>query len=271
MINPNLQEDLQNRFDEYIPNTLLYRDTDSHDEGTKRFALMVKNEIFGGRAPDLETDDLYKMIYLQGDIFANYASTKFARLVAGKSDKPVFEYRYNHAGSVTFTQLMEGALGTKQLLVALGKGLIRTVGRLFGVDFFSNSEWVCHADELFVMWKASILPFDTVYTEEDKRVSESMIRMWTNFARHGDPTPQGENFPGDKWIPVSGGKESKHLDINADGPDLKSDSAEYIKRGEFWERVYKEHPPHIHYRKSPTFKNTKLYNRKLLAQNKEEL
>ena len=81
-------------------------------------------------------------------------------------------------------------------------------------------------------------------------MSSTLVQMWTNFARHGDPTPVGEDIPGDKWIPVKGGKESKHLEISADGPELKSDSAEYIKRGEFWERVYEEHPPHIHYRKS---------------------
>ena len=271
LMNPNLQEDLRNRFFEYIPNTLLYRDTDSHDEGTNRFAQMVKKEIFGGRAPDLETDDMYTMIYLYGDTFANYASTKFARMVAEKTDKPVFEYRYHHVGSVTFTDFMKATLGTKQLVTMVIKAVARIIGRFFGMDFFSNSEWVCHADELFVMWKASIIPFDTVYTEKDKRVSAAMIQMWTNFAKHGDPTPQDEITPGDKWIPVTGGQESKHLDISADGPELKSDSVQYIKRGEFWERVYEEHPPLIHYKKSPTFKNTKLYNKKLQAQYKEEL
>ena len=40
LMNPNLQEDLRSRFFEYIPNTLLYRDTDSHDEGTNRFASL---------------------------------------------------------------------------------------------------------------------------------------------------------------------------------------------------------------------------------------
>ena len=211
------------------------------------------------------------MVYLYGDTFANYASTKFARMVAQKSNKPVYEYRYKHIGSVTFTSFMKATLSMKQLVITAVKGLTRLIGRLIGLDFFSNSEWVCHADELFVMWKAHRIPFDTVYTEEDKRVSDAMIQMWTNFARHGDPTPRAEVTPGDKWIPLKGGKESKHLDISADGPKVMSDSEQYIKRGTFWERVYEEHPPYIHFRKSPTFKNTKLYNKKLQVQYKEEL
>ena len=72
------------------------------------------------------------------------------------------------------------------------------------------------------MWKASLIPFDTVYTDEDKKVSAARVRMWTDFAKHGDPTPQGE-----KWLPVKRGKDSPHLEITADGPTLKIDSAEY--------------------------------------------
>ena len=69
------------------------------------------------------------------------------------------------------------------------------------------------------------------------------------------------------------GKDSKHLEITADGPTLKTDSAEYKKRADFWERVYKDHPPLLHWKESPTFKNTKLYNKKVVGDSKakEEL
>ena len=270
LFNPNLQEDLRSRFNDYIPNTLLYRETDSYDEGTTKFAQMVKNE-FEGRAPDLETDDKYTLIELYGDTFGNYASTKFARMMAEKSNTSVYEYRYHHVGSVTFTDFLRATLGTKDLVITAVKLLARTIGHFFGLDLFSNSEWVCHADELFIMWKPYRIPFDTVYTEDDKRVSAAIIQMWTNFAKHGDPTPQSEVSPGDLWIPIKDGKGSKHLEITADGPRLKSDSVQYKKRGKFWERVYEEHPPLIHYKKSPTFKNTKLYRKMVEEKDKEEL
>ena len=55
---------------------------------------LVKEEFFEGRTPDLETErDRLKLIELHGDAFANYASTKFARMVAATSSAPVYEYR----------------------------------------------------------------------------------------------------------------------------------------------------------------------------------
>ena len=42
----------------------------------------------------LETErDRLKLIELHGDAFANYASTKYARMVAATSSAPVYEYR----------------------------------------------------------------------------------------------------------------------------------------------------------------------------------
>jgi carboxylesterase type B len=31
---------------------------------------------------------------------------------------------------------------------------------------------------------------ETVYTDGDKNVSASMLRMWTDFAKTGQPTPE---------------------------------------------------------------------------------
>ena len=184
--------------------------------GTAKFAQMVKEEIFQGRIPDLYTEDKYKFIELHGDGFANYASTKFARIMAAKSTLPVYEYRYHHVGSFTMNDFLGWWMSS------IAKLVIRYMGRSIGLDLFSNKEWSCHADELFLMWKASLIPFDTVYTDEDKKVSAARVRMWTDFAKHGDPTPQGE-----KWLPVKRGKDSPHMEITADGPTLKIDSAEY--------------------------------------------
>ena len=77
--------------------------------------------------------------------------------------------------------------------------------------------------------------------------------------------------PGNKWVPVKGGKDSKHLEITANGPTLKSDSDWYKKRGEFWDKVHEEFPPTLRYKKSPTFKDTKMYKKLDSATNKDEL
>ena len=139
----------------------------------------------------------------------------------------------------------------------------RIIGRYVGLDLFANTEWSNHGDEIFVMWKAGSFPLETAYTDADKKVGADMVEMWTKFAANGNP--------GDGWIPVKGGKDSKHLEITADGPTLKSDSDWYKKRGDFWDRVYKEHPPTMRYKKSPTFKDTKMYKNLGEAKPKEEL
>jgi carboxylesterase type B len=51
---------------------------------------------------------------------------------------------------------------------------------------------VCHGDELFMLFKANSLPLKTVYTAEDISTSENMLRMWTDFAKTGNPTPDLE-------------------------------------------------------------------------------
>lgn len=266
--NRNLKKDLKEKFDEFIPLAFLNRETDSHDKSTAKFAQMVKEEMFQGRVPDLDTDDKYTIIDLYGDATLIYPSTKFARIMAGKSDTPVFEYRYHYAGSFTmknFLWPLDEGLGT------VAKFVVRNLGRYVGLDLFANEEWACHLDELFLMFKSSFIPFDTVYTDRDKKVSALMLQMWTNFARHGDPTPKGNNSPGDRWLPVGPDKHPKHLEISDETPTLKTDSAEYKRRIDFWERVYQEHPPLLHFKKSPTFKNTKMYKTVGDEKAKEEL
>ena len=62
--------------------------------------------------------------------------------------------------------------------------------RFFGFDVFANpAKDVNHGDELFMMFKPEMLPFDTVYTDDDKTVSKNVIKAWVNFATYGDPTP----------------------------------------------------------------------------------
>ena len=87
-------------------------------------------------------------------------------------------------------------------------------------------------------------------------LDNKLIISWNSFAQHGNPTPEDN-----AWAPVEGGNDSKHFDISADGPELKSDSAEYQRRGRFWDKVFEEHPPLLHYRQSPTFKNTRMHRR----------
>jgi hypothetical protein len=43
-----------------------------------------------------------------------------------------------------------------------------------------------------MLFKANQLPLETVYTEEDKLTSKNMLKLWTDFAKTGNPTPNPE-------------------------------------------------------------------------------
>ena len=159
----------------------------------------------------------------------SYASTKYARVMARHSNESVYEYRYHYPGSVTFGQLFGRNKLNKTSLE------MKAMAQKAGGDMFANEEWVNHADESFLMWKPNMFPFSTVWTESDRKVNAALIQMWTDFAMHGDPTPDGSPITGDKWLPVKGGADSQHLEFTAAGPTMKIDSEEFRKRIEFWE------------------------------------
>ncbi len=65
-------------------------------------------------------------------------------------------------------------------------------GQFVGLNLYPPEFGVCHADELFMLFKANQLPLETVYTEEDKLTSKNMLKLWTDFAKTGNPTPNPE-------------------------------------------------------------------------------
>ena len=60
---------------------------------------------------------------------------------------------------------------------------------MIGWNLFPAQHGVSHADELFVMFKPHMIPSDGVYTDEDKDTSKNILKLWTDFAMTGNPTP----------------------------------------------------------------------------------
>lgn len=66
-----------------------------------------------------------------------------------------------------------------------------------------------HADELHYVFGSPVIDdfmwngFATSWTDDDKRVSDDVMTLWTNFAKYGNPTPSGSNVTWLPWTPTS--------------------------------------------------------------------
>ena len=100
---------------------------------------------------------------------------KSLRLQSQTQSKPVFYYEATQKGSATLYDFLadEGSSPDN-----LDLGLI-------------------HADELFFIF-GSLFGMDGIVTDQDKAMSDRMLTLFTNFAKHQDPTPfqvkQGRTF-----------------------------------------------------------------------------
>ncbi len=65
------------------------------------------------------------------------------------------------------------------------------MNELFGKHSGANREdfGVTHADDLLFIFKDVMGMTNAIRTWEDKKVADQMTTMWTNFAKHQNPTP----------------------------------------------------------------------------------
>ncbi|PZC76537.1 hypothetical protein B5X24_HaOG200178 [Helicoverpa armigera] len=104
---------------------------------------------------------------------------------------------------------------------------------------FGNEPGACHSDEILYLFKGNIWPFPI--NNNDKKVIEKMTKMWSNFAKHGDPTPTNDLLV--KWEP-STKDQLKFLYIDEDlkmGPIPNQDAYQLWKN--IYEKYRKKHTP----------------------------
>lgn len=98
-------------------------------------------------------------------------------------------------------------------------------------------EGVSHADDLFYLFPTYFTPHVKPGSEEDKHI-QKFVKMWTNFARHGEPTPEiDEDLDKVKWRPTSH-DNLEFLDI---GHELKMIENVDGDRLKIWDEIYEKH------------------------------
>lgn len=65
-----------------------------------------------------------------------------------------------------------------------------------------------------------------------------MCKLWTNFAKFGDPTPDGDNSLKCKWNAVDS-KENSSIDyLTLRNDSIKMEKDIYGDRIDFWKKIY---------------------------------
>ncbi|XP_063890384.1 carboxylesterase 5A-like [Helicoverpa armigera] len=124
----------------------------------------------------------------------------------------MYNYYFNYAGGRNFLKFIAG---------------------------FRNEPGAYHSDEILYVFKGNIWPFPI--NNNDKKVIEKMTKMWSNFAKYGDPTPTNDLLA--KWEP-STKDQMKFLYIDEDlkmGPIPNQDAYQLWKN--IYEKYRKKHTP----------------------------
>lgn len=99
----------------------------------------------------------------------------------------------------------------------------------------------CHFDEIFYLFHSRFVGMNVAEDSPAGRVRKTMCKLWTNFAKYGDPTPDGHNPLSQKWEPLQPDPDNlriKYLKIN-EKPEMQHDL--YKDRMDFWRSVYKKY------------------------------
>ncbi|XP_044745324.1 uncharacterized protein LOC123307172 [Coccinella septempunctata] len=100
---------------------------------------------------------------------------------------------------------------------------------------YNKTPGVCHADELGYLFRTFFSPKMVEGSRESETVKR-MVTLWTNFAKFGNPTPEGNDL-NLTWQPAT---KDNHLYLDI-GDELLMKKNPFHERNQFWDEIYKEH------------------------------
>ncbi|KAJ0180162.1 hypothetical protein K1T71_004753 [Dendrolimus kikuchii] len=170
----------------------------------KIFGDMVKIFYFGNKSISNET--AAEIVDMQTDIHFGYNTHRFIQFYKG-NNIPVYMYRFDYD---TDLNIIKSVCGLRSM-----KG-------------------ACHAEEIFYLFYND---FNKLYYNEEEKLREivfKLTKLWTNFARTGNPTP--DSSLGIKWKPYTMSNR-EYMKLNE-----PFSMGEYAERDriEFWDSLYCE-------------------------------
>ncbi|XP_016989184.2 esterase B1 isoform X1 [Drosophila rhopaloa] len=204
--NPQLLSIIENDFGRLVPQDLNV--TQYHDRVTRE----IRSFYLGSKHVGIESVD--EMIALLTDLMFLQGIRRTARNHAKYGNAPVYMYRFS----------FDGALGLYK--------------RMLGIP----RPGVCHGDELGYLFKFGFFNLSLDPKSMEVQVKNRMVRMWTNFAKYGSPTPDTEDSAlTTKWAPIDPTNvmnSLKYLDISA---NMAMKTNPEPERQRFWDEMYQHY------------------------------
>ncbi|KAF5307860.1 hypothetical protein FQR65_LT06592 [Abscondita terminalis] len=197
----NLIEKLNTQFEE-IGSWLLYYGITAIVKDRIPFGKKIKKYYFKdytiNESTKKELTNLYTDAwFLEGLQLSNELLTKHSK-------KPVYNYLFGYRGSESYITTLT-----------------------------SKKNGVCHKDELLYLFRNNIDFPNYTPSESDRKISDLLITLWTNFATYGNPTPPEDTSLPFTWEPVT--KENdNYLFIKKNGEVKMQQQKIFPERSKFW-------------------------------------
>ncbi|KAL7638065.1 UNVERIFIED_CONTAM: hypothetical protein RMT77_011690 [Armadillidium vulgare] len=193
---PERRKNFNKNFAKFGPISLFFENEENSLNLTKQvYQYYLKRDNFTVTDEDwreiveMNSDNMFKVCH---DIVANF--------FAVDPDVKLFTYELDHVGQVSIASDIPG---------------------------FAERKLITHADDLVYLSydkKSSRLKLEN---EDDLKVREIFVNLWTNFAKTGNPTPSGSDFTWKEATPES----FQHLSLTTT-PVMQEDN--FKTKREFW-------------------------------------
>ncbi|XP_066154415.1 juvenile hormone esterase-like [Euwallacea fornicatus] len=161
------------------------------------WAEKVKNYYYQNQDPEAEHTHLSDVGFVAGTIYS-------MKLLLGSISQPVYFYLFDYE---------------TDCIKAFKKGI-----KLDGSPGVGHGQ-----DNCYIFSTKMFAGPSPPLTDEDKRAIKTMVKIWTDFAKNGNPLSL--------WEPLEKGKELRYLKIDR---ELKMQEGLFPERVRFWEQLYEE-------------------------------
>ncbi|XP_058463057.1 acetylcholinesterase-like [Malaya genurostris] len=195
---------------------LIPQTVNAHTTARRELGVQIKKFYFGDKSVSMDT--LPQLADLMSDYYFDILTNICVELHAKyQQQSPLYYYNFSFDGTMNMF---------KKLLQLDVPG-------------------ACHADELAYLFLFRMAPVEVTPDSAEARVRYYMCRMWTNFAKFGNPTPVNDSTLPFRWNPVVNvdpiSKEAVELDcldICANPKMIRNPDKQRI---DFWRGVYKRY------------------------------